>query len=198
MPYLRHTLKLIYHLLAHLFRLMRSFRSWSPLVLNFTIQRSLLSTMNLEISVFTTFYRSLKMMNKICPNTHPWSTLVLSFLHRKNPLNPILCFLLSNQLSVHKKTFASVPWQLCFCNNIAVGCYCKAFEKLTCIHIPFIYMHADSFIKLEKTRQTGFPIVENLLASAMIFVRVLSQSLFCHPAGDSNQPSQSIAPKSLL
>lgn len=99
------TPKLIYDLLAHLFRLMRPFRSWSPSVLNFTIQRSLLSAMNLEISMFATFYRSLKMMNKIGPSTHPWSTLLLSFLRGKNPLNPILWFWLSNQLSVHKKTF---------------------------------------------------------------------------------------------
>lgn len=35
-------------------------------------------------------------------------------------------------------------------------------------------MHADSFIELEKTSQTGFPIVETLLASATIFTRVVS------------------------
>lgn len=34
-------------------------------------------------------------------------------------------------------------------------------------------MHAESFIELERTSQTGFPIVETL-ASAMIFIHVLS------------------------
>lgn len=41
------------------------------------------------------------------------------------------------------------------------------------IHIPFIYLHADSFIELERTSQTWFPIEETLLTSATIFIYVL-------------------------
>lgn len=90
-------------------------------------------------------------MNDIDPRANPWTTPLLSVLHGKNALNPILCFLFFNQLSVHKKPFSPVPWQLCFYDNIAVECYWEAFGECMFIHIPFICINTNNFIELQKT-----------------------------------------------
>lgn len=110
-------------------------------------------TISYELGNFSVRYhlysRSLKMKNNIGLSTHPWSTILLSFLHGKNPLNPIFSFLLSNQLSDHKKTL------LQFYDNFVslitlLWNVMEGFWKTYIYSYP-LYMHADSFTELEKT-----------------------------------------------
>lgn len=115
--------------------LVRSFWGFSLSTQNLTTQNNLVSSSNLEISLFIPISMSLmKMLNKTGLSTGFCRTPLLTSWHpEKWPHSPTLYFLSCNQLSVHKKNLPFNPMEmlifLFFFKGLWLGTMSNSFQR---------------------------------------------------------------------